>query len=40
MNNKDLIRQYADSGQRLNNYQYDRLDDNLKDTYLRKINCC
>ena len=36
MNNKDLLKQYVDIGQPINKYQYEKLTDNLKVTYLRK----
>jgi hypothetical protein len=36
MDNKDLLRQYADSGVRLTRYQVERLSPNILKTYLRK----
>lgn len=36
MNNKDLIKQYIDNGQSIGDYQFDKLSDNLKVSYLRK----
>ena len=36
MDNKDLIRQYIDTGQPIGKYQFDKLADNMKVTYLRK----
>jgi hypothetical protein len=36
MDNKDLIKQYADIGQSIGRYQFNQLPDNIKITYLRK----
>lgn len=36
MDNKDLIKQYVDTGQQIGKYQFNRLPDNMKVTYLRK----
>jgi hypothetical protein len=37
MNNKDLISQYVDTGLGISRYQYDKLSNNDKTSYLRKI---
>lgn len=36
MNNKDLLKQYCDTGLQLSNYQIQRIPNNLKNTYTRK----
>jgi hypothetical protein len=36
MNNKDLLKQYVDTGLAIGRTQFDKLPDNLKVTYLRK----
>ena len=36
MHNKDLIRQYVDTGVRITPYQLDKLPNNLLQSYLRK----
>ena len=36
MNNKDLIKQYVDTGRQLPEYQMDKLSNNDKKTYIRK----
>jgi len=36
MTNKDLIRQYVDTGLELPEYQISKLSNNLKNTYIRK----
>jgi len=36
MNNRDLLKQYVDTGLAIGRTQYDKLPDNLKITYLRK----
>ena len=37
MNNKDLISQYVDTGVGIPRYQFDKLSNNDKKTYLRKM---
>ena len=36
MTNKDLIKQYVDTGINIPEYQFNQLNNNLKTTYLRK----
>jgi hypothetical protein len=36
MNNKDLIKQYVNTGIQISEYQFMQLNDNFKKTYLRK----
>ena len=36
MTNKDLIKQYVDTGIKISEYQFNQLNNNLKTTYLRK----
>jgi hypothetical protein len=37
MDNKDLIRQYVNTGIGISRYQFDKLSNNDKRTYLRKM---
>ena len=36
MTNKDLLKQYVDTGIKISEYQFNQLNNNLKTTYLRK----
>lgn len=36
MNNRDILKQYVDIGQPIGKYQFNKLDNNLMNTYLRK----